>query len=106
MSLRRFASAALAAAILATAALAEDFKPDPSKVEEGELVYGNYCQTCHGDNLVNTGQTFDLRRLQPKDRPRFQNAVEKGKGQMPPWKGVVKDEEIEAIWHFVMSRRN
>ena len=104
--MRAKVSAALSAVLLvASAALAQD-KPHPAKAEQGESVYSNYCQTCHGDNLVSNGQTFDLRRLEPKDRARFQNSVEKGKGQMPPWKGVVSEDEIDAVWHFIMSRRS
>ena len=34
---------------------------DEKQVEAGEAVYNDYCQTCHGANLVNSGQTFDLR---------------------------------------------
>ena len=105
---RRLAAIAVCAGIgLAGAAQAQDSgKPDPRKADQGESIYNNHCQTCHGENLVSTGQTSDLRQLEPKDRQRFQAAVEKGKGQMPPWKGVVSDEEIEAIWHYIMSRRS
>lgn len=107
MSRRHLPSALLAGAVLlTTAAIAQDFKPDPKKVETGELEYNNFCQTCHGDNLISSGQTFDLRRLQPGDRKRFETSVQNGKGQMPPWKGVVSDDQMDAIWHYVMSRRN
>ena len=34
---------------------------DEKQVEAGEAVYNDYCQTCHGLNLVSSGQTFDLR---------------------------------------------
>jgi mono/diheme cytochrome c family protein len=36
---------------------------DKAKVEAGENVYNIYCQVCHGDALVSTGQIFDLHRL-------------------------------------------
>ena len=65
--------------------LAQDASAEnKAKVEAGETVYGNYCQVCHGDRLVSTGQTFDLRRLTGNDRGRFDNAVRNGKNQMPP----------------------
>lgn len=89
------------------ASIAQDAgHPDPVKAEAGERVYGDYCQTCHGDNLVSSGQNFDLRRLRPEDRKRYETSVQNGKGQMPPWKGVVSDEQMDAIWHFIMSKRN
>lgn len=89
----------------AAPAVAQDFKADSAKAEEGERVYGNYCQTCHGDGLASNGQTFDLRRLKPEERMRFETAVQNGKNQMPPWKGVVTDAEIEMLWHYIMINR-
>jgi len=73
------------------------------QLEEGEQVYNNYCFTCHGERLVSSGQTYDLRRLRPSDRPRFDTAVRNGKGQMPPWKGVLGDGEIEALWAYIRA---
>ena len=60
---------------------------DRAKVEAGENLYNDYCFTCHGERLVSSGQTFDLRRLTANDRARFESSVLIGKGQMPPWKG-------------------
>ena len=79
---------------------------DKAKIEAGVEVYNNYCFTCHGENLVSSGQTFDLRRLKPEDRKRFDTAVENGKGQMPPWKGVIDDTQREAVWTYIMSQRH
>src|SRR5687768_15565674 len=62
---------------------------DKAKIAAGEGLYNDYCYTCHGERLVSSGQTFDLRRLTANDRPRFDNSVLAGKGQMPPWKGVL-----------------
>ena len=100
------ASLALAIASIGSAIAQDVDKPDPKKVDEGEGQYSNFCATCHGDNLVSNGQTFDLRRLQPGDRRRFETSVQNGKGQMPPWKGVIDDVQTDAIWHYIMSRRN
>ncbi len=99
------ATAALMAILTAGGTQAQNAaKPDPAKVEAGENVYNDYCQTCHGQNLVSTGQTFDLRKLKPEERERFLRAVLMGKGQMPPWKGVLEDAQIDAVWAYVMSR--
>ena len=83
------------------AARAEE--PDAAKIAAGETVYINRCQVCHGDNLVSTGQTFDLRRLTACDRVRFDGSVRNGKNQMPPWQGVLSDEEIDTVWHYIRS---
>ena len=76
---------------------------DRAKVEAGSQTYSEYCSTCHGDNLVNSGVTFDLRRLKAHERPRFENSVLNGKNQMPPWKGVLNPEQIDTIWHYIRA---
>ena len=88
----------------ASALLAQDTSsPDAqAKIEAGENVYNNNCQNCHGDQLVNTGQTFDLRTT--NDRGRFDNSVRNGKNQMPPWKDALTDEEIDQVWSYIRSK--
>ena len=76
---------------------------DMAKIEAGENVYNTNCQICHGEQLVNTGQTFDLRRLKDNERGRFENSVRNGKNQMPPWKGKLTDEEIDQLWHYIRA---
>ncbi len=77
--------------------------PDKAKIDAGEEVYNTYCATCHGSELVSSGQTFDLRRLKATDRPRFENSVINGKNQMPPWRGVLKPDDIENLWHYIRA---
>jgi mono/diheme cytochrome c family protein len=76
---------------------------DQAKIDAGENVYNMRCAVCHGDDLVNTGQTFDLRKLKADERPRFENSVHNGKNQMPPWKGVLTDENIDQLWHYIRA---
>jgi mono/diheme cytochrome c family protein len=88
-----------------SALLAQNNSPETeAKIEAGENVYNNNCQNCHGDQLVNTGQTFDLRRLTTNDRARFDNSVRNGKNQMPPWKDVLSTEEIDQVWSYIRSK--
>ena len=79
---------------------------DEKQVEAGEAVYNDYCQTCHGANLVNSGQTFDLRKLRKDERARFENSVTNGKNQMPPWKGVLDSGQLDAIWAYIRANAN
>jgi mono/diheme cytochrome c family protein len=79
---------------------------DEKQVEAGEAVYNDYCQTCHGLNLVSSGQTFDLRKLRKDERPRFENSVTSGKNQMPPWKGVLDSGQLDAIWAYIRANAN
>lgn len=97
----RVIAASVSAGALAVTAWAQD----KAQIQDGVIAYNMYCFTCHGENLVSSGQNFDLRRLKPEERERFNRAVLNGKGQMPPWRGVVKDEEIDAIWAYIMSER-
>jgi mono/diheme cytochrome c family protein len=76
---------------------------DRAQIDAGESLYNNNCQICHGERLVSTGQTFDLRRLTENDRARFDNSVRNGKNQMPPWKGVLTDEEIDQLWQYIRA---
>jgi mono/diheme cytochrome c family protein len=79
---------------------------DREKIEAGEMVYNTYCFTCHGENLVSSGQTFDLRRLRADERARFESSVLNGKGQMPPWKGALTSDEINQLWHYIRANAN
>ena len=82
---------------------AQDDSSAAEKIAAGETVYNTYCQVCHGDGLVSTGQTFDLRRLTANDRARFDNSVRNGKNQMPPWKDVLSNEEIDRLWAYIRA---
>ena len=93
---------ALTLAAVVSAAHAES---DAAKIATGAAIYGDYCASCHGDELRNTsgGATFDLRRLRAEDHARFLNVVLNGKTQMPPWRGALKLEQIEAIWAYIRA---
>jgi mono/diheme cytochrome c family protein len=92
------------------AVLAEDpAQSDPSQVrkqvEKGADLYVQRCEGCHGKKLHNTsgGWSFDLRRLRPDEHDRFVESVTSGKDNMPSWYGVLKDDEIEAIWSYIRA---
>jgi mono/diheme cytochrome c family protein len=76
---------------------------DQSKIEAGAKTFSEYCSTCHGDDLINSGLTFDLRRLKAGDRARFENSVLNGKNLMPPWRGVINPEQIDALWNYIRA---
>jgi cytochrome c6 len=77
------------------------------EVETGKRTYGDYCATCHGEDLQNNSNvSFDLRRLREGDRTRFVNAVKNGKNAMPSWKGVLGDDKIDALWAYVRANAN
>jgi mono/diheme cytochrome c family protein len=85
---------------LASSAL---FAEEDPRVQAGAAVYAQRCAGCHGENLRNTsgGWSFNLRRLRPEEHDRFVDSVTTGKDNMPSWYGILKDEEIEAIWAYI-----
>lgn len=94
--------AAVSGAALSTpAALAQE--PDKAKIAVGEQTFSDYCSTCHGDNLISSGQIPDLRKLKATDRPKFETTVTNGRNQMPPWKGVLKPEQLDGLWSYIRA---
>ena len=74
-------------------------------VEKGEFLYRNRCAGCHGEELraFAGGPAFDLRRLRPDEYDRFAESVISGKDNMPSWYGILKPEEIQAIWAYIRA---
>jgi cytochrome c6 len=86
--------------VIVSAALAQD----RAKIKAGAEVYTERCAACHGERLRATGGAFDLLKLRPDERERFDRAVNDGKGQMPPWGGVLSPEEIDQLWAYIRFR--
>ena len=91
---------AVGALAVAAAALAQD----RSKIAAGAEVYAEKCAACHGERLRATGAGFDLLKIGPSERERFDKAVNDGKGQMPAWGGLLSAEEIDQLWAYLRSR--
>lgn len=92
-------AAGLALAMLgATAALA-----NKADIEAGAQIYEENCAACHGEKLRNQGQAFDLRKLEPTERARFDKAVLEGRANMPPWRGVLTEQQIDQLWAYIMD---
>ena len=74
-------------------------------VEKGDTLYHNRCAGCHGEQLkaFAGGPAFDLRRLRPDEHDRFVESVISGKDNMPSWYGILKPDEIEAIWAYIRA---
>jgi len=79
------------------------FAQDPGQVTIGAEIYSRNCSACHGARMLEPQGAFDLRKFPRAERERFVNAVTKGKNAMPPWGDVLKPEEIDALWVYVLS---
>ncbi|MFL6655753.1 MAG: c-type cytochrome [Sulfurifustis sp.] len=92
--------AIVASVLSVSAAAADDFTPE--LVKHGEQLYVINCSRCHGVHLINPGgYTFDLRQFPLDQRNRFFNSVTKGKGNMPAWGDLLKEEQIKALWAYI-----
>jgi mono/diheme cytochrome c family protein len=80
-------------------------RPDPEIVAEGKALYTHHCSHCHGFNMVNAGTiAFDLRQFPHNDKARFVRSVTEGKnGRMPQWGDLLKPQEIDEIWAYVLT---
>jgi mono/diheme cytochrome c family protein len=101
--MRRFVLAAAIGLSVASAGLAAE--PNEAQVEQGREVYGEFCVTCHGRDMVAPGTvSADLRKFPKEDFERFRNVVMNGKAPaMPPWRDKITDEDLTTLWAYVRS---
>jgi mono/diheme cytochrome c family protein len=76
----------------------------PESIEKGRSLYRKLCLRCHGPEMVGGNNAFDLRVFPQDQSSRFVNSVTNGKRAMPPWKGIITEEEIGHLWSYVGSR--
>jgi quinohemoprotein ethanol dehydrogenase len=76
-------------------------------VYEGQRLYRNYCQFCHGDNVIGGGAIPDLRALTEEKHDMFQAIVRSGlhweKG-MAGFGDELSEEDAENIRAFIIER--
>jgi mono/diheme cytochrome c family protein len=78
--------------------------PHAAQVTQGRRLYAQLCSNCHGIRMVNPGtSSFDLRKFPHDEKARFVNAVTHGKNTMPAWGDMLKPEEIEVLWAYVLT---
>ena len=93
----------IAGALALALACAPGFAQQPAQLEAGAELYERNCSPCHGARMLDPQGAFDLRKFPRDGRSRFIESVTKGKNQMPPWGGLLKPEEIEALWLYVTT---
>ena len=96
--------AAAAIALACAAAAAQERKPfTPAQIRLGADIYERNCSPCHGARMLDPQGASDLRKFPRGERERFVNSVTRGKNQMPPWGDLLKPEEVEALWAYVVA---
>ena len=90
------------AMVAARAALAQD----AALVAAGQEVYEATCMPCHGVGLTPIQGVFDLKTLRANERRRFNRSVMDGVDpDMPPWAGIVTEEQLDQLWAFIQANR-
>ena len=89
-------------AMLGTAG-AQEAGVTPEQVKRGAEIYALNCSPCHGPRLYGEESAFDLRTFPRDQRQRFITSVANGRNQMPPWGALLKPEDIEALWAYVLT---
>lgn len=94
---------AVGAMLVWAGALAQDNQFAPEKIEKGRSLYAANCEACHGVRMVGAQWAIDLKKF-PHDSPRrFADSVTNGIRGMPPWGDVLKTDDIEALWAYVVA---
>ncbi len=105
---RCLAAAAFLVSLSAVGQATADDQPvapiNEEMVAAGSELYAMACAACHGERLRSTGAAFDLLQLGPEERPRFDQSVLGGKGEMPAWKDKLTAGEIDAIWAYIRDK--
>jgi mono/diheme cytochrome c family protein len=86
----------------------------PGVVDEGKVLYGRYCQACHGEGGAGDGKVSELyggvANLQVKSKVLSEghifHVITHGKGRMWPHGSQVNPDERWKIVHFVKSLAN
>lgn len=75
-----------------------------SGAAQGHALYTTLCAKCHGFDLDNPQpNTPDLKTLKAGQHDLFVTMVENGKGEMPPWKGLLSPQQIGQLWAYVQA---
>jgi mono/diheme cytochrome c family protein len=84
-------------------AFAQEPSFTPEQVQAGGDIYERNCSPCHGPRMLDPHSAFNLRTFPRDQRERFVSAVVRGKNQMPPSGDMLKADELEALWAYVVA---
>jgi mono/diheme cytochrome c family protein len=93
-------------AFVCATALAQKSRPrkfSAKQVTAGAAIFARNCSPCHGAHMADPEGAFDLRTFPHEQHSRFVSSVTNGKNSMPPWGGLLKPEEIEDLWTYVVA---
>ena len=95
--------AALALLMLIGASAFAQEKFPPEQVKRGSDVYAKHCAQCHGARMKGPEWAIDLKTFPKDSRSRFVDSVTHGKNTMPSWGDVLSQDDIAALWAYVVA---
>ena len=79
--------------------------PETAKLASGAQLFSDNCESCHGPDGTGGHVGPDLQKSSvAEDLARVEKQVRNGGGAMPPFSGVLSDEEIDAVAHYVVEQ--
>src|SRR5260221_11138358 len=104
--MRRLSACGIVLALACAGAVAQDpgAKFPPERIKKGAELYATNCSTCHGNRMLDPPWApVDLRKFPREDHARFVDTVTYGVRNMPPWGDVLKPDDVEALWSYVVA---
>jgi len=84
-------------------ARAQDESFSPAQIQKGARIYERTCAPCHGPRMADPQGAANLRTFPRDQKSRFVVMVTKGKNNMPPWGDILKPDDIDALWAYVVA---
>lgn len=96
----------------AEAARANPVKSSADSIQQGGKLYQQYCASCHGGNADGQGMAGMMLNPKPANlrvmagqHPDgdFAYKIREGRGPMPAWKGILKDDQVWNLVNFIQA---
>jgi mono/diheme cytochrome c family protein len=79
--------------------------PAPSQAASGEKLFSDNCESCHGTNGAGGHIGPNLQKSSVAENlAKVEKQVRNGGAVMPPFKGVLSSEQIDAVAHYVVEQ--
>jgi mono/diheme cytochrome c family protein len=74
-----------------------------AQITKGAGIYERNCAPCHGPRMADPQGASNLRAFPREEKAGFVVMVTKGKNNMPPWGDVLRPDDIDALWAYVIA---
>ena len=79
--------------------------PAPSQAASGAKLFSDNCESCHGTNGAGGHIGPNLQKSSVAENlAKVEKQVRNGGAVMPPFKGVLSSEQIDAVAHYVVEQ--